>query len=120
MALKTKLVDLDGPKLTPLARGRIEKLLAAAVRTFASVPDGELAVQVKRYERDGKRTKYSVSARIVGGGVRAKSESHSWVLQTALKEALEELRAQVKGSAERTRTLAEKRRRDAKRSLTKR
>jgi len=120
MALKIKLVDLDGPKITPLSRARIEKVIAAGARRFSSVGDAELAIQVKRYERDGKRTKYSVSARLVGGGVRAKSESHSWVLVTALREALDELHEQVKGSAERTKTLTVKRRRLAKEKRLKR
>jgi hypothetical protein len=96
MVLNIKIIDL-GESSSILAQAKAKDLVAASARDFssiASVDDGDLVVHVKRYERDGNRMKFSVTARLIAGGLHFKSESHSWTLNIALREALDALKGQ--------------------------
>jgi ribosomal protein S9 len=80
-----------------LSQAKVNDLIVSYAKDFSSmtaISEGDLVVHLKRYEQDGKRTKFSITARLVGGGLHLKSESHAWTLAIALREALEALKGQ--------------------------
>ncbi len=114
--VESLLVQLTGPEVPREKQAildKIENQVRGGLGRVLDRPD-ELRVHVKKYEKDGKRHKYTLNFRLSSKLGTLRVNTHGWDLLDAVDEGLENLERLVKEEKEKTRDQQRERRRKGK------
>jgi len=59
------------------------------------VPDSKLIIQVKKYNKEGKRSKYSLQAKLNNPNTRFAAQSDEWELSKAVHKVFDKLGTEI-------------------------